>query len=73
MMRGGYTAREKSNRGAETTELQRALNAERAQHEYWESWQGVTPGRPVYENPRTPQNTLLPSAEYGTEGQGYGS
>lgn len=57
---------------AEQTEIQRALNAERAQHEYWEEWQGVKPGKPVYENPREMQNTLLPSAKYGTEGRGYG-
>lgn len=54
------------------TELQRALEAERRQHEYWEQWQGVTPGKAVYENPRELQNTLLPSAKYGTEGRGYG-
>lgn len=54
------------------TELDRALAAERAQHEYWQRWQGVTPGKPVYENPRELQNTLLPSAKYGTEGRGYG-
>lgn len=54
------------------TELQKALNAERAQHEYWEEWQGVKPGRAIYENPRELQNTLLPSAKYGTEGRGYG-
>lgn len=56
----------------ERTEIQRALAAERAQHEYWEEWQGVTPGKAVYENPRELQNTLLPSAKYGTEGRGYG-
>lgn len=56
----------------ETTDLQRALAAERQQHEYWMDWQGVTPGKPVYENPREMQNTLLPSAKYGTEGRGYG-
>lgn len=54
------------------TEIQRALSAERAQHEYWEEWQGVKPGKAVYENPRELQNTLLPSAKYGTEGRGYG-
>lgn len=53
--------------------LQRALSAERSQHEYWEQWQGVTPGRPVYENPRGIMNdSLQPRAKYGTEGQGYG-
>ena len=54
------------------TEIQRALHAERTQHEYWEEWQGVKPGKAVYENPRELQNTLLPSAKYGTEGRGYG-
>lgn len=64
------------NRGTKesgkSTEIQRALAAERAQHEYWEEWQGVKPGKAVYENPRELQNTLLPSAKYGTEGRGYG-
>lgn len=55
-----------------STEIDRALAAERAQHEYWEEWQGVKPGKAVYENPRELQNTLLPSAKYGTEGRGYG-
>lgn len=57
---------------APKSELQRALQAEAAQHRYWEEWQGVTPGKPVYENPREMQNTLLPTAKYGTEGRGYG-
>lgn len=56
----------------EKTEIERALQAENAQHEYWEEWQGVSPGKAVYENPRELQNTLLPSAKYGTEGRGYG-
>lgn len=51
------------------TEIERALAAERAQHEYWEKWQGVTPGKAVYENPRESQNTLLPTAKYGTQGR----
>jgi hypothetical protein len=55
-----------------SSEIQRALNAERQVHEYWEEWQGVTPGKAVYEDPRAWQNTLLPSAKYGTEGRGYG-
>ena len=55
-----------------STEISRALASEAAQHEYWEQWQGVTPGKAVYENPREMQNTLLPSAKYGTEGRGYG-
>ena len=54
------------------TDLERALAEERARHEYWEEWQGVRPGKAVYENPRELQNTLLPSAKYGTEGRGYG-
>lgn len=58
--------------GHKQTEIQRALAAERAQHEYWEEWQGVRPGKPVYEDPRAWQNTLLPTAKYGTEGRGYG-
>lgn len=58
--------------GSSQTELQRALDAERQQHEYWEEWQGVRPGKAVYENPRETQNTLLPTAKYGTEGRGYG-
>ena len=53
-----------------TNELQRALAAERQQHEYWEKWQGVTPGKPVYEDPRAFQNTLLPVARFGTDGRG---
>jgi hypothetical protein len=55
-----------------SSEIQKALAAERVQHEYWEEWQGVKPGKAVYENPRELQNTLLPSAKYGTEGRGYG-
>lgn len=53
-------------------ELQKALQAEERQHAYWEEWQGVKPAEAVYENPRELQNTLLPSAKYGTEGRGYG-
>lgn len=53
------------------TEIDRALAAERAQHEYWEEWQGVSPGKPVYEDPRAFQNTLLPTARFGTDGRGY--
>lgn len=63
---------EPRKRHVEQTEIQRAIQAERAQHEYWEEWQGVKPGKAVYENPRELQNTLLPSAKYGTEGRGYG-
>lgn len=55
---------------APRTEIQRALAAERKQHEYWEEWQGVHPGKPVYEDPRAFQNTLLPVAKYGTDGRG---
>lgn len=58
--------------GSSQTEIHKALAAERQQHEYWEKWQGVRPGEAVYENPREMQNTLLPSAKYGTEGRGYG-
>lgn len=53
------------------TEISRALEAERAQHEYWEKWQGMIPGKAVYEDPRAFQNTLLPAARFGTEGRGY--
>lgn len=53
-----------------STEIKRALAAENAQHSYWEKWQGVTPGKPVYEDPRAFQNTLLPVAKYGTDGRG---
>lgn len=69
------TARSQSTNTAkhgQTTELDKALAAERAQHEYWEKWQGVTPGKAVYEDPRAWQNTLLPTAKYGTEGRSYG-
>lgn len=55
--------------GSSGTEIQRALAAENAQHDYWEKWQGVTPGKPVYENPREAQNVLLPTVKYGTEGR----
>lgn len=61
-----------SSKASHQTELQRALAAENRQHEYWEEWQGIRPGKAVYENPREMQNTLLPSAKYGTEGRGYG-
>lgn len=64
-------SKETSNKSG-TTEIRRALDAERTQHEYWEEWQGVRPGKAIYENPRELQNTLLPSAKYGTEGRGYG-
>lgn len=65
-LRGSYRNSHKN------TEIQRAIQAEQAQHEYWEEWQGVKPGKAIYENPREMQNTLLPSAKYGTEGRGYG-
>jgi hypothetical protein len=55
-----------------STEIDKAIAKERAQHEYWEKWQGIQPGKAVYENPRELQNTLLPSAKFGTEGRGYG-
>lgn len=61
-----------SGSGKTATPISKALAAERAQHEHWEKWQGVTPGKAVYEDPRSTQNTLLPSAKYGTEGRGYG-
>jgi hypothetical protein len=58
-------------RQVQHTELQRALQAEAKQHGYWEEWQGVQPGKAIYENPRE-QDGLLPNAKYGTEGKGYG-
>ena len=58
-----------SKRSEPQTEIQRALANERQQHEYWEEWQGIRPGKAVYENPRETQNTLLPTAKYGTEGR----
>lgn len=67
-----YCDTSKKNSGSSRTEIQRALAAENAQHEYWMEWQGVKPGKAVYENPREQQNTLLPTAKYGTEGRGYG-
>ncbi len=54
---------------APQTELQKALSAERQQHEYWEKWQGVTPGKAIYADPRAFQNTLLPVARFGTDGR----
>jgi hypothetical protein len=70
----GKSTASSTNRGSEEsgspTEIQKALAAERAQHEYWEEWQGVKPGKPVYEDPRAFQNTLLPVAKYGTDGRG---
>lgn len=59
-----------SHGSGKQTEIQRALAAERAQHDYWEEWQGIKPGRAVYEDPRAFQNTLLPVAKYGTDGRG---
>ena len=63
------------SRGAGTGpsgDLKSALAAEAHQHKIAEIEQGVTPGLPEYEDPRAWQNTLLPSAKYGTEGRGYG-
>lgn len=65
-------SRKESGTRERSTEIQKALAAEKAQHEYWERWQGITPGKSVYEDPRAWQNTLLPTAKYGTEGRGYG-
>lgn len=62
-----------ATRDTSNSDLKRALAAENEQHNYWEEWQGVKPGKAVYEDPRSMQNTLLPSAKYGTEGSGYGS
>jgi hypothetical protein len=68
----GSRSSQTTHGSASKTEIQRAIASERAQHEYWEEWQGVRPGKAIYENPRELQNTLLPSAKYGTEGRGYG-
>jgi hypothetical protein len=65
----GKSKQNTRRRHVEQTEIQRALQAEAKQHEYWEQWQGVKPGKPVYEDPRAFQNTLLPVARYGTEGR----
>lgn len=56
--------------GRSQTQIQKALAAERAQHNYWEEEQGVKPGKAVYEDPRAFQNTLLPVARFGTDGRG---
>jgi hypothetical protein len=73
-LNGDYKQRSYTTNGEERpkNELQRVLAAERSQHEYWEQWQGVTPGKPVYENPRAFNETMQPRAKYGTEGPGYG-
>jgi hypothetical protein len=73
-LNGGVHFKESTEKSGRhhSSEIQKALAAEEAQHRYWEEWQGVTPGKAVYENPRETQNTLLPTAKYGTEGRGYG-
>lgn len=48
------------------TELQRALAEEKARIDHSMRQQGITPGRPVYENPRETQNTLLPVEKYAS-------
>ena len=67
-----HSSSQKTSSTNRTTEIQRAIASERAQHEYWEEWQGMKPGKAVYEDPRAWQNTLLPVAKYGTDGRGYG-
>lgn len=67
-----YKERSRHSTGKPLNELQRALAAESSQHEYWEQWQGVTPGRPVYNDPRAFNDTMQPRAKFGTEGPGYG-
>jgi hypothetical protein len=69
---GERSQRTSSRKDSSISEIDRARAAEEAVHHYWEEWQGVIPGKPVYENPRDSQNTLLPSARFGTEGRGYG-
>lgn len=39
------------DRSTSSSELQKALDAENSRHNYWEKWQGVTPGKPEYVNP----------------------
>lgn len=68
--KGSIQVHSKAHTGPSQTEIQKALASEKAQHEYWEKWQGITPGKPVYEDPRAWQNTLLPTAKYGTDGRG---
>ena len=63
------TPRNQKTSSSDQTPLQKALAAESSQHEYWQKWQGVTSGKPAYEDPRAFQNTLLPVAKYGTEGR----
>ncbi len=64
-LNGRSTQRSSMMNGSHTqTEVQRAIAAERQVHEYWERWQGVIPGKPVYENPREAQNTLLPTEKF---------
>jgi hypothetical protein len=64
--------RQSKTYSSSSTELQKALASERQQHEYWEDWQGVKPGKPEYVNPRGMSDSLQPRARYGTEGPGYG-
>ncbi len=61
--------RQSPSRSKSGTEIQHAIAAEKRQHEYWQRWQGVSPGKAEYENPRAWQNTLLPTAKYGTDGR----
>lgn len=58
--------------GKKMTDLQKALAEERAQHAYWEKYQGVSPAKAEYNNPRSWLPSLQPSAKYGTEGRGSG-
>ncbi len=69
---GQYSHSTDKSKPIASTELQKALSSERQQHEYWEDWQGVKPGKPEYVNPRGISDSLQPSAKYGTEGPGYG-
>lgn len=69
---GRYLNSTENSKSQPSSELQKALSSERQQHEYWEEWQGVKPGKPEYVNPRGMSDSLQPRAKYGTEGPGYG-
>jgi hypothetical protein len=69
---GRYSESDRKPKSQPMSELKRALASENSQHEYWEDWQGVRPGKPEYVNPRGMSDSLQPRAKYGTEGPGYG-
>lgn len=59
-MQGGMKVATPAKQRA-TTELQKALAAERSRIEASMRQQGIIPGKAIYENPRETQNTLLPT------------